>query len=98
MKPVDATRGLADFSNDLYALTGASGLGDRRLHLVGWSVWGAIAVRYAMDQPDGVASLTLVNPMPPTGSGGPGTPAVPHAGRITPGPGEGRSTPSSYDA
>ena len=69
-KPVDATRGLADFSNDLYALTGALGLGERRIHLVGWSVGGAIAVRYAMDQPHGVASLTLVNPMSPYGFGG----------------------------
>jgi pimeloyl-ACP methyl ester carboxylesterase len=69
-KPVDATRGLADFSNDLYALTDALGLGDRRIHLVGWSVGSAIAVRYAMDQPDKVASLTLINPMSPYGCGG----------------------------
>lgn len=69
-KPVDATRGLADFSDDLYALTGVLGLEDRRIHLVGWSVGGAVAMRYAMDQPDGVASLTLINPMSPYGFGG----------------------------
>jgi pimeloyl-ACP methyl ester carboxylesterase len=69
-KPVDATRGLADFSDDLYALTSALGLGDRRVHLVGWSAGGAIAERYAMDRPDGVASLTLINPMSPYGFGG----------------------------
>ena len=69
-KPVDATRGLGDFSDDLYALAGALGLRDGKIHLVGWSVGGTIAVRYAMDHPDMVASLTLVNPMSPYGFGG----------------------------
>lgn len=66
-KQVDATRGLSD---DLYALASALGLGDQKIHVVGWSVGGAIAVRYAIDHPDGVASLTLVNPMSPYGFGG----------------------------
>lgn len=69
-KPLDATRGLGDFSDDLYALAGALGLGDARIHLVGWSVGGTVAVRYAMDHPEMVASLTLVNPMSPYGFGG----------------------------
>ncbi len=69
-KPLDATRGLGDFSDDLYALAGVLGLRGRKIHLVGWSVGGTIAVRYAMDHPDGVASLTLVNPMSPYGFGG----------------------------
>ena len=69
-KPVDGTRGLADFSDDLYALSGALGLGERRIHLVGWSLGGAVAMRYAMDQPHWVASLTLINPMSPYGFGG----------------------------
>jgi pimeloyl-ACP methyl ester carboxylesterase len=69
-KPLDATRGLGDFSDDLYALAGALGLGDGKIHLVGWSMGGTIAVRYAMDHPDTVASLTLVNPMSPYGFGG----------------------------
>jgi len=69
-KPVDATRGLGDFSDDLYALAGALGLRDQRIHVVGWSIGGAVAVRYALDHPDGVASLTLVNPMSPYGFGG----------------------------
>src|SRR5919112_3657232 len=37
-KPLDATRGLGDFSDDLYALAGALGLGGQKIHLVGWSV------------------------------------------------------------
>jgi pimeloyl-ACP methyl ester carboxylesterase len=69
-KPLDATRGLGDFSDDLYALADALGLEGRKIHLVGWSVGGTIAVRYAMDHPDMVASLTLVNPMSPYGFGG----------------------------
>ena len=69
-KPLDATRGLGDFSDDLYALAVALGLRDRMVHLVGWSIGGTVAIRYAMDHPDTVASLTLVNPMSPYGFGG----------------------------
>ncbi len=69
-KPLDATRGLGDFSDDLYALAGALGLRDRMIHLIGWSVGGMVAMRYTMDHPDTVASLTLVNPMSPYGFGG----------------------------
>jgi pimeloyl-ACP methyl ester carboxylesterase len=69
-KTLDATHGLRDFSDDLYGLAGALGLGAGKIHLVGWSVGGTIAVRYAMDHPDMVASLTLVNPMSPYGFGG----------------------------
>src|ERR671913_1391786 len=69
-KPLDATRGLGDFSDDLYALAGALGLRDRMIHLIGWSVGGMIAMRYTLDHPDTVASLTLVNPMSPYGFGG----------------------------
>jgi pimeloyl-ACP methyl ester carboxylesterase len=71
-KPLDATRGLGDFSDDLYALAGALGLEGRKVHLVGWSVGGMIVMRYAIDHPEEVASLTLVNPMSPFGFGGTG--------------------------
>lgn len=69
-KPVDATRGLADFSDDLYALANTLGLEEQKIHLVGWSVGGGIALRYALDHPGGVASITLVNPLSPYGFGG----------------------------
>lgn len=69
-KPVDATRGVGDFSDDLYALAGVLGLGGQKIHAVGWSVGGAVAMRYALDHSDEVASLTLVNPMSPYGFGG----------------------------
>lgn len=67
-KPLDATRGLRDFSEDLRALADALGLG--KVHLVGWSAGGTAAMQYVIDDPGGVASLTLVNPMSPYGFGG----------------------------
>ena len=67
-RPLDATRGVADFSDDLAALMDALGLGP--VHLVGWSAGGAVAMRYAMDRPADVASLVLVNPLSPYGYGG----------------------------
>ena len=67
-KPLDATRGLADFSDDLRALVDALGLGG--VHLVGWSAGGTVAMQYTIDHPGAVASLALVNPMSPYGFGG----------------------------
>lgn len=70
-KPVDATRGLRDFSDDLYVFFSALGLTEaRRPHLVGWSMGGGVAMQYAIDHPDAVASLTLIDPMSPFGFGG----------------------------
>ena len=66
--PLDATRGVADFSDDLRSLIEALGL--EEVHLVGWSAGGSVAMRYATDYPSGVASLALVDPMPPYGFGG----------------------------
>lgn len=68
-KPVDATRGLRDFSDDLYALTTALGL-ERGIHLVGWSMGGGVAMQYAMDHPGAVATLALISPLSPYGFGG----------------------------
>src|ERR687889_2372139 len=59
-KPLDATRGVADFSDDLRALVEALGLDGRPVHLVGWSAGGPVAMRYVMDHPGAVASLFLV--------------------------------------
>lgn len=65
-KPIDAVRGLGDFSDDLRSLVEALGL-EQRAYLVGWSVGGTVAIRYTMDHPADVASLTLINPMSPYG-------------------------------
>jgi pimeloyl-ACP methyl ester carboxylesterase len=70
-KPVDATRGLRDLSDDLYDLMVALGYAnDRKVHLVGWSLGGGVAMQYAIDHPEEVASLTLSCPIPPYGMGG----------------------------
>ena len=70
-KPVDPTRGLRDLSDDLYDLTKALGYErDRKIHFVGWSLGGGVAVQYAIDHPEEVASLTLCCPVPPYGMGG----------------------------
>ncbi|MFD9356030.1 alpha/beta fold hydrolase [Streptomyces sp. NPDC060031] len=47
---------------DLLAVLGAIGLGGRRLHLVGNSYGGTLALHAALDRPDLVAGLTLLEP------------------------------------
>lgn len=64
--PVDATRGVRDFSDDLHATLEALGIG--AAHLVGWSMGGGVVMQYALDHP--VLSLTLQSPVSPYGFGG----------------------------
>lgn len=64
--PVDATRGVRDFSDDVHATLTALGL--ESAHLVGWSMGGGVAMQYAIDHP--VRSLTLQAPVSPYGFGG----------------------------
>lgn len=69
--PVDATRGLRDFSDDLGALLEHGGLSaPQRLHLVGWSLGGGVVMQLAIDRPQLVASVTLLASMSPYGFGG----------------------------
>src|SRR6516165_1722496 len=67
-EPIDATRGLRDFSDDLAAAIEALRLD--AVHLVGWSMGGGVALQHLTDRPDTVASLTLVDPVSPFGFGG----------------------------
>ena len=69
--PVDATRGVRDWSDDLHALLEKVGAAaPAGLNLVGWSLGAAVAMQYAMDHPTGVSSLTLVSPVSPYGYSG----------------------------
>ncbi|QSW99755.1 alpha/beta hydrolase [Haloterrigena alkaliphila] len=68
-KPIDATNGLGDFEADLRALFGELELADP-VTLVGWSNGGGAAMRYAIDNPEQVDSLVLLNPLSPYGFGG----------------------------
>ena len=65
--PVDATRGLADFSDDVRDALDAHGVDD--FHLVGWSMGGGVALQMLMDDPDRLRSVTLINPVSPFGFG-----------------------------
>src|SRR4029453_14965844 len=70
-RPIDATRGLRDWSDDLHALVEALGwAGSGRLHIAGWSNGGGVVQQYAIDHADELASITLVAPLSPYGFGG----------------------------
>ena len=66
--PVDATRGVRDFSDDVASVIDELGLG--AVHLVGWSLGGGVAMQLVLDRPELVASLTLVATVSPYGFGG----------------------------
>jgi pimeloyl-ACP methyl ester carboxylesterase len=67
-KPVDATRGLRDFADDVRSVLDALGLD--AVHLVGWSMGGGVVLQVALDAPERVLSLTLESPVSPYGFGG----------------------------
>ena len=69
-EPVDATRGVRDYADDLAAAIDALGL--ESVHLVGWSMGGGVVLQYLVDRPGThrVVSLTLVDPVSPFGFGG----------------------------
>lgn len=71
-KPVDATRGLDDFADDLHSFIETLGLvaGGKKVYLAGWSLGGGVVMRYAMKHPELVAGLILLAPMSPYGFGG----------------------------
>ncbi len=64
--PIDATRGVRDFSDDIHATL--ENLGIPTAHFVGWSMGGGVIMQYALDHP--VLSLTLESPISPYGFGG----------------------------
>jgi pimeloyl-ACP methyl ester carboxylesterase len=69
--PVDAVRGVRDFADDLAELVASPEAGGAgRVHLVGWSLGGGVAMQYAIDHPASVASVTLLASMSPAGFGG----------------------------
>jgi pimeloyl-ACP methyl ester carboxylesterase len=69
-EPVDATRGLGDYADDLAAVIEALGL--TSVHLVGWSMGGGVVLQYLTQRPGThrAASVTLVAPVSPFGFGG----------------------------
>jgi pimeloyl-ACP methyl ester carboxylesterase len=67
-QPVDARRGVRDWSDDVAALLDALGLD--RVHLVGWSMGAGVVLQFLLDAPARVASVGLVAPIAPYGFGG----------------------------
>jgi pimeloyl-ACP methyl ester carboxylesterase len=67
-KPVDATRGLRDYADDVAATLGA--LGVESAHLVGWSMGGGVVMCLLRDSTELIRTATLVNPVSPYGYGG----------------------------
>ena len=67
-EPVDATRGLRDYADDVAATMAALGLDSA--HLVGWSMGGGVVLQLLRDHTDLVRTATLVNPVSPYGYGG----------------------------
>jgi pimeloyl-ACP methyl ester carboxylesterase len=86
-KPIDATRGMRDFSDDLHALLaqpavfGEGLAASRKVLLVAHSAGAGVAMQYAIDHPERVGALVLEAPMSPYGFGGTkdtkGTPCTP---------------------
>ncbi|UFJ42554.1 alpha/beta hydrolase [Brevibacillus humidisoli] len=80
-RPIDASRGLRDWSDDLWALCTAMRI-EQPINVVGWSMGAGVAMQYMIDHPQDVSSLTLVAPMSPFGFGGTkdveGTPCYPN--------------------
>ena len=81
--PVDGTRGLGDFADDVAALLDAPGLfaAGARPVVVAHSLGGGVAMRLLVDHPERVAGLLLEAPVSPYGFGGTrdlaGTPTTP---------------------
>ncbi|MBM7504343.1 alpha/beta hydrolase [Agromyces aurantiacus] len=66
--PVDATRGVRDFSDDVASVLDELGTGP--VHIVGWSMGAGVVLQLLLDRPDLVTSVTLESPVSPYGFGG----------------------------
>lgn len=66
--PIDATRGLRDFADDVVSVLDALNLG--AVNIVGWSMGGGVVMQLLLDHPDRVLSVALVSPVSPYGFGG----------------------------
>ncbi len=67
--PVDATRGLRDFADDVLAVLDVVAPGVRPV-VVGHSMGGGVAVQLTIQRPERVAALVLESPVSPYGFGG----------------------------
>ena len=66
--PIDATRGLQDYSDDLIELIGKFDYS--AYYLIGHSMGGGIVLRMLLDKPEKFRGIILVDPVSPYGFGG----------------------------
>ena len=66
--PLDATRGMGDFADDLAAWAEAMNLSS--FHALGWSMGGDVLMQLAIDHPEMLRSITLESAGSPFGFGG----------------------------
>lgn len=66
--PVDATRGLRDYADDVASVLDELGTG--AVHLVGWSMGAGVVLQLLLDRRDLVRTVTLESPVSPYGFGG----------------------------
>ncbi|MDQ3826004.1 MAG: alpha/beta hydrolase [Actinomycetota bacterium] len=66
--PIDASRGLRDWADDVLALADALDL--PTFHLLGWSMGGGVAMQVLLQAPERLRTLTLQAPVSPYGFGG----------------------------
>jgi pimeloyl-ACP methyl ester carboxylesterase len=68
--PVDATRGVRDFSDDVAAFMDAVGISNAAV--LGWSLGGGVVMQLMISRPDLVSKVVLEAPVSPFGFGGTG--------------------------
>lgn len=89
--PVDATRGVRDFSDDIAAVLDS--LGVERANFVGWSMGGGVVMQFMIDHAERVATATFVSPVSPYGFGGTKGPTGEMLAPECPGTGGGGANP-----
>lgn len=67
--PIDATTGVRIWSEDIHSFIKTLNL-NKKPHLLGWSLGGGIVMQYAIDYPNEIASISLINPLSPYGYSG----------------------------
>ncbi len=67
-KGVDASRGVRDFSDDVFAFAKEMGL--EKASYLGWSLGGGVVMQLTIDHPENVEKLILQAPVSPYGFGG----------------------------
>lgn len=69
-KPIHATRGLGELSDDVHGLLEVLGLGGQPVNSVGWSMGAGVLMQQLLEHPGDLASMVFIAPLSPFGFGG----------------------------